>query len=72
MSIDVAEWLKGLGLVRYEPRFAKIAQFELRMTTYGAQLPPPITGLVVEAQIRLLRSNPLRLGMQPSLTLYWL
>jgi len=26
----------------------------------------------VEAQIRLLRSNPLRLGRQPSLTLYWL
>jgi hypothetical protein len=28
--------------------------------------------LEVEAQIRSLRSNPLRLGMRPSLTLYWL
>src|SRR5271165_1285025 len=28
--------------------------------------------LAVEAQIRSLLSNPLRLGMQPSLTLYWL
>jgi hypothetical protein len=28
--------------------------------------------LAVRAQIRSLRSNPLRLGMQPSLTLYWL
>src|SRR6516225_3015794 len=28
--------------------------------------------LAVEAQIRSLRSNLLRLGMQPSLTLYWL
>jgi hypothetical protein len=28
--------------------------------------------LEVEGQIRLLRSNPLRLGTQPSLTLYWL
>ena len=29
--------------------------------------PPP-----VEAQIRSLLSDPLQLGMQPSLTLYWL
>ena len=37
-----------------------------------AKLPPLITRLAVEGQIRSLLSNPLRLGMQPSLTLYWL
>ena len=37
-----------------------------------AKHPPLITGQRPEGQIRLLLSNPLRLGMQPSLTLYWL
>ena len=36
------------------------------------EAPAADSRLAGEAQIRSLRSNPLRLGMQPSLTLYWL
>jgi hypothetical protein len=43
-----------------------------RTAGIGAKLPPLITGERLEGQIRLLRSNPLRLGTQPSLTLYGL
>jgi hypothetical protein len=49
---------------------------------FDLQLPRHISALreapaadnrrAVEAQIRSLLSDPLRLGMQPSLTLYWL
>jgi len=42
------------------------------MVVTGAKLAVADNRLAVEAQIRSLRSNPLRLGMQPSLTLYWL
>ena len=44
------------------------AEFDQR----GVPIPAVDNRLAVEAQIRSLLSDPLRLGMQPSLTLYWL
>jgi len=48
---------------------ASIRSHERRLTARSAAAD---NRLAVEAQIRSLRSNPLRLEMQPSLTLYWL
>ena len=65
------EWQENMAAAKYEViRSAHVRTFEI--TAVGAKLAPLINRLAVEAQIRLLRSNPLRLGMQPSLTLHWL
>ena len=64
--IDIGERLRMTGLI------FNFSSCKFSRTTQSAQSPAADNRLAVEAQIRSLLSDPLRLGMQPSLTLYWL
>jgi hypothetical protein len=65
--IDMGERLRITGLIFNLQRRRILANDCSRR-----EAPSPDNRLAVEAQIRSLLSDPLRRGMQPSLTLYWL